>query len=286
VEQAPSAAIRIGACPYASHRSWTGQPASGPIRRLFISVHSVKISTRRMKTSQCICLWLLIPCNLLAQPAPNPEFWEKAISSVPAPEIPPLAAKWVSQSAPADRLSVTVAIVEAAERINPAVCPLVVAAISRAVPEMAAVAAATATAKQTTQAVAISKAATAAAPAMAARIVEALCKTCPEQYCSIAVAAAEAAPTAGTQILSAVASARPDLRPFLEYELAKPSRTTPSVAVLLARTQLAQTNTSNMGPTPAISPLASDSAPAANPNGGKPNNGSNGWRGGRNYARP
>lgn len=241
-----------------------------------------------MKTSICICLWLLLPCNLLAQPASNPKFWDKAISSLPAPEIPPLAAKWVSQSAPADRLSVTVAIVEAAERINPAVCPLVVAAISRAVPEMAAVAAATAAAKQPTQAVAISKAATAATPAMAARIVEALCKTCPEQYCSIACAAAEAVPTAGTQIVSAVGSARPDLQSFLEHELARSGQTARSVSLLLDRARQAQTNTNapDLGSKQAPRPLASDFSAAPNPNGGHPKNGDNGWHGGRNYARP
>src|SRR5437879_913169 len=121
-----------------------------------------------MNTSQCICLLLFLACSLPAQEVAKTAFWKKVLRATPAPEMPILAAKWVKETAVSERATVTAGVVEAAVEINPASATLVVGAISRAMPEMAAVAAAAAAAKQPAQADAICRAATTVAPAMAA----------------------------------------------------------------------------------------------------------------------
>ena len=102
---------------------------------------------------------------------------------------------------------------------NPAATPAIVGAIAKAVPEMAAIAAAITAAEQPPQAAAIAKAAAAAAQSKAGKIVAAVCRVVPNETRNIAVAVAEVVPAAAREILKAVASARPDLRPGIESAL-------------------------------------------------------------------
>jgi hypothetical protein len=62
-----------------------------------------------------------------------------ALSSVPAPELPAKAAEVVKQAPPTERASIAIAAVQAAIAQNRASAPLVVSAISKAAPEVAAV---------------------------------------------------------------------------------------------------------------------------------------------------
>src|SRR2546426_11043447 len=71
---------------------------------------------------------------------------KKMLSKVPAPELPAQAAKLVAQASAKEQKSVAIAVVRAAVERNPAAAPFVVSAVSRAVPSVAPVAAATAAA--------------------------------------------------------------------------------------------------------------------------------------------
>lgn len=165
-----------------------------------------------------LALFVLGAFVLSATPsfAKNNQAYRDALKSVPAAEMPAKAAQMVKKAKARDWGNTTVGVVKAAVSISPASAPAVVGAVSRAVPEMASIAASTAAAEQPKQAAAISKAAAAAAPAKAGKIVTAVCREVPAQYRMVAVAAAEAAPTASREIVAGVGSAIPEMKAGLE----------------------------------------------------------------------
>lgn len=159
--------------------------------------------------------------------------YQKMLAGVPAAEMPAKAAGLVKQTKAREWGTRTVDVVKSALAINPAAAPAVVAAIAKAVPEMASIAAGTAAGEQPKQAAAITKAAVAAAPSKAGKVVTAVCRAVPSEYRSVALAASEAAPTASKEILNAVGTAIPEMRMSIDKSLANYQGTIPQVAAVL-----------------------------------------------------
>lgn len=183
------------------------------------------------------CIWLsvalLMAGNTFGADTPKANLFDKALTAVPAAELPAKAAELVSQAKSRSRQATTVSVVKSALGINPAAAPAIVGAIARAVPEMASVAAGVAAAEQPKQATAVAKAAAAAAPSQAGAIVKAVCRAVPNQYRDIANAVSQAAPEAGKEIVRGVESALPDLKPSIEMVLAGYGGSVPSVSATL-----------------------------------------------------
>ncbi len=161
----------------------------------------------------------LVAVASFAGDSPKANPYVETLSSVPAAEMPAKAAELVRDAKARQREAVTIEVVKAAVGKNPAATPAIAGAIAKAVPEMAAVAAATAATEQPPQAAAIARAAAAAAPTKAGKIVAAVCRAVPNETRNIAVAVAEVLPASAREILKAVALARPDLRPGIESAL-------------------------------------------------------------------
>jgi hypothetical protein len=102
--------------------------------------------------------------GVAAKETPKQNPFTQTLSPVPAAEIPAKAAELVAQAKPAERQPTTIAVVQAAVGKYPSAAPLIVGAIAKAVPAMAATAAATAVGLQPTMVNAIAKAAASAAP--------------------------------------------------------------------------------------------------------------------------
>ena len=218
------------------------------------------------------------------------------LAKAPAPELPAKAAEMVREAPKGERESTTIGVVKAAVGLRATAAPAVVGAIARSVPEMAALAAATAAAEQPKQSAAIARAAVAAAHSKAGSIVVATCRAVPNEYRNIAVAAAQAAPGSGKEILEAVEAALPSLKPAIEKILAGYRGAAPSVAAVLsqaASTPVALTSTTTTttpsapsffarGPAigPPYIPLTST------PTNTVPGNSGDVPPGGRNYASP
>lgn len=200
---------------------------------------------------------------------------KKALSSVPAAELPAKAAQLVKEAKPYAWEETTINVVKPAVAINPAAAPAIVGAIARAVVSMASVAAGTAASEQPKQACAIARAAAAAAPTQAGPIVLAVCKAAPEDYRCIAIAVSQAAPGTRKDILRAVAYARPELEPDIEKALDSSGASGPSIVTTLdhATSSLSQNrpyrSPAMLPPGPPIG-LAPSPVPA----------------GGNNYAKP
>src|SRR5215471_8183373 len=90
------------------------------------------------------CLVMTTATTLSAAQDSRPEAIKKVLSKVPPPELPAKAAELVSQAQTKEQRSMAVAVVRAAVKKNPVGAPFVVNAVARAVPTVAAVAAATA----------------------------------------------------------------------------------------------------------------------------------------------
>ncbi len=243
-----------------------------------------------MKTIAAIALALgLVGFSSYAKDTANS--YKQTLSAAPQAELPAVAARLVKDAKFRVREAATVDVVKAACAVNPAAAPLVVGAIARAVPEMAAVAAGTAAAEQPKQVEAITKAATAAAPARAGKIVAAVSGAVPGSYRTVAVAAAQAAPTAGKDILKSVGTSNPELKPYIDRELAGYGLSLPPVAVTLDQAATAQAKSIVAGPTPATTTLPTRGfnpgpplvPPSATQSNAVPNADPTP---GRNYARP
>jgi hypothetical protein len=183
-----------------------------------------------------ICTLSLSCLNSLtavAKDSNTPTHFQRILAAVPAAELPAKAADLVKQAKVCDWTNTTVGVTKAAVTINPAAAPSIVGAIARAVPDMAAIAAGIAAAKQPKQATAIAKAASAAAPSEAGKIVAAICRVAPKQYRLVALVVAQTVPSSATDILRAIASAIPELEPGVESALATHSGKSISVAAVL-----------------------------------------------------
>jgi hypothetical protein len=176
-----------------------------------------------MKIIALIALCALSMCGVasFAKDTPEENPFPAKLSSVPAAELPAKAAQLVTDAKASDRKTTTIDVVKAALAINPAAAPAIVGAIARAVPDMAALAAATSAADQPKQAGAIAKAAAAAAPKMAAKIVAAVCRAVPKEYREVAVGVAQVVHGSDKIVLTAVAGALPDLKAAIAQALAE-----------------------------------------------------------------
>jgi hypothetical protein len=223
----------------------------------------------------------------------------QTLASVPAPELPVLAAELVKAAEAGARAERTVQVVQAAAALNPSVTPMVVGAIAKAVPEMAGLAAGTAARLQPKQATAAARSAAAAAPAMAGQIVAAVCQANPKEFRSVALAVAQAAPAASRNVLDALASVFPEFQAAVHAALSGTTTTTPSVSAVMASFPSPPTaagmvtgsaamrgldNASSLPqPPPAMAPLPVIPHP---PSSIVPSGSGSGPRGGRNYAAP
>jgi hypothetical protein len=162
-----------------------------------------------------------------------PTAYREVLGSIPAAELPAMAAELVKQANIRDRTTTTVRVTKAAVSIKPAAAPSVVGAIARAVPDMAAAAAGTAVGEQPNQATVIAKAASAAAPSQAGKIVAAICRVVPKQYRAVAIVVAKTVPNSANEILRAVASVVPELKEGVESALAAYTGSSISVAAIL-----------------------------------------------------
>ena len=157
------------------------------------------------------------------------------LSKVARPELPAKAAVLVRKAKAGDQRVTTVNVVGAALQANPASACAVVSAVSRAVSEMAPVAAGTAAELQPRQALAIAKAAAAAAPSKAAQIVVAVSRAVPKSYLDVAVAVSDLVPGSGRAILAALSSAFPELKAGINNALANYTGQSPSVGLTLGQ---------------------------------------------------
>ncbi len=265
--------------------------------------------TMKTKTETCLCtlrpllasirtaatLALVAGClaaesSTAAEAKVNPT--REILSAAPAAELPARAADLVKTAKVRDRAAVTVQVVQTAVLLNPAAVCAVVAAISKAVPDMAAVTASAAAEAQPKQAAAIARAAATAAPAKTGKIVAAVCRVVPNQYKSVAVAVAEAVPAASHEILQAVASAVPALKTGIEAALANHRYSPLSVPDVLDSVKPSPTAGNNLPAVAATGPAATRPGagtmliPPATPPSADPPSPGPGPRGNRNYAVP
>jgi hypothetical protein len=146
--------------------------------------------------------------------------------------------------------------VESAVKVNPAAAPAIVGAVSKSVPDMAALAAGTAAKQQPKLAAAITKAAVGAAPSKVSKIVTAVCRAVPAEYRNISLAAAEVAPTSGKEILTAVAAAIPEMKQGIDKSLSSYNVTgAPAVAMAIDKASVGTTTTASTSGSPAAGPL-------------------------------
>ena len=181
--------------------------------------------------------------------------YNKVFANIAAPEYPDKAAAEVKQADASKQASVTVLVVRAALGLRPASAPALAAAIAREVPEMAAMAAYTASAEQPRQAVAIATAAATAAPAQAGKIVSHICTVLPSQYHSIALAVAKVAPDSSREILNAIAESNPSLKASIDQSLASQPGNLDLASVAATLDRAENTNRlSSVGGPPYITP--------------------------------
>ena len=264
-------------------------------------------SLMKLITAIAVTLIGLGPFNCLAQETPGVNPFKATLSAVPSAELPAKAAELVKSAKSREREATTINVVKAAVTLNPGAAAPTVGAIARAVPEMAALAAATAAAGQPRQAGAIARAAAASAPSKVAKIVAAVCQAVPNDYRSVATSVAQVSPTSAREILKSVETAVPELKPYIDRELAGYGLTVPPVAETLDQAQTALTRVNQAmaaqgspagvaaGPTaaPSTAPVmrgASGGPPYIPPadvgSRSPPPAGGDTTSGGRNYSRP
>jgi hypothetical protein len=168
------------------------------------------------KFSLLSCCLALAVSPVLAVDSVNSKAIAQTLSSVPALELAPTAAKLVKESSASQTDSTAREVVIRAIKINSMSAIAVVGAIAKETPAVAPAAAATAAALKPKQAVNIAIAAATSAPAQAAKIVQAVCEAAPKQYQQIALGVANVVPSASKEILQAVTMAMPNLKVKLE----------------------------------------------------------------------
>jgi hypothetical protein len=189
-----------------------------------------------MKTVAVFAVSLMCLAGLASQAAePKTNPFKEVLSRVAAAELPAKAAALVKAAKVTDRETTTINVVKAALTTNSVAAPSIVGAISRAVPEMASVAAATAATVLPRQASVIAMAAASAAPSEIRKIVSAVCRAVPSEYANVANAVAQIAPAASREILSAVADAFPVLKSIVDTSLANNENKLPAVAPVVSQ---------------------------------------------------
>jgi hypothetical protein len=228
--------------------------------------HSMKLRHRKL-------LILLTTIALLSHLTPSNadlvSAHQTALAAVPPPELPAKAAQIVKLEQEKSHKPTTVAVVRAATAVNPAAILSVVGAISRSVPAMAPVAAATAAEEQPRLAWAFSRTAALAAPEQAGEIVFAVASAVPGEARAVATAVALAAPESADAAIAALGRALPSMQPYLaEAKLLTENRdVSPSSIIALAAKLSAAAPVSVTDPMPEVSPPG---VPVAAPKMGPP----------------
>jgi UDP-GlcNAc:undecaprenyl-phosphate/decaprenyl-phosphate GlcNAc-1-phosphate transferase len=210
--------------------------------------------------------------------------FERILRKAPSAELPAAARALVKAARPEARTATAVAVVKLAVRINPAATTFTVCELVRADPASAAAVSETATQEEPELACEIARAASFAAPARSGEIVTAIGTVVPLQLRDVAAAAAGVAPRSARSIIQAIEVVNPELKPFLDREVALYGAAEPSVERCYSRAEQAffkatrsQPDNSRQINPRATSPRGSDSKPPKG--GGHP-------PGGRNYAKP
>jgi hypothetical protein len=245
---------------------------------------------RYMSTITITFMVCLVEAQLMAVEPLDTTVFTTALRSAPAAELPAVAGLLVKASPPRHRTETATNVVGAAVGLNPAATPAIVGAVVRTAPETAAAVATTAARQQPALTVAIATAAAGVAPTRVAEIVVAVCRVTPAEYRSVALAAARAAPSMNKEILKAIGDVKPELKEFIENEIARHHTSEPSVVHCLGQAELAQARGAAARATPGTSagPTPQVGGPMIPPGqiGPKPPRGDANPPGGRNYARP
>jgi hypothetical protein len=234
-----------------------------------------------MKKTVIVWMTCLAASLLLADDQLNFVAVAAALKNVPAMELPITASAIIKAAKPSVRAVVVSNVVSIAVGINPAAAPLIVSAVAQAAPETVAVAVEAAVFEQPAQASKIARAAVAIVPARAAEIVLAASRAAPREYKEVAITAARLAPAAARDILKAVSSFKPELKTYIDMEIAGTPQEIPSVRWCLEQAEASaianRAGPGRVGPLPENLPRGTTS---------KPTHGDDNPPGGRNYARP
>jgi hypothetical protein len=226
-----------------------------------------------MKVHHGQSILLLILVAVLSQSSPSSADpttdYRTVLSEVPPAEMPAKAAQIIKLEQEKSHKTTTMAVVRAATAVNPAAILSVVGAISRSVPAMAPVAAATAAEEQPRLAWAFSRTAALAAPEQAGEIVFAVASAVPGEARAVATAVALAAPESADAAIAALGRALPSMQPYLaEAKLLTENRdVSPSSIIALAAKLSAAAPVSVTDPMPEVSPPG---VPVAAPKMGPP----------------
>ncbi len=160
----------------------------------------------------CLSTFLAGSLPLVANPS-TVESLRKELSGVRSLELPSRAASLVAAAKAADREALAADIIRAGVEVNAASTPMLVGAVSRANPAVAAQSAGTAASLQPKQLAQITRSAVSAAPSEVEHIVTALCKAQPTSFYIVGISAADIAisPKAGEAILRGISAASPAL---------------------------------------------------------------------------
>lgn len=187
---------------------------------------------------------------------------KKEFAGVRALELPGRAASTVAAAQQADRLALADDVVRAALDVNASAGSMLIGAIARATPDVAASSAVTAASLQPKQLSPITRAAVGAAPAQAETIVGALTKAHPSSFALIGIAAIDAAPKSAEAVLNGVASANPTLKSLIVRFDTKGAKTPAAVIAVLKRAEMLLGKLSNASKTTPETILAGELTPS------------------------
>ncbi|HMJ89090.1 MAG TPA: hypothetical protein VK530_04705 [Candidatus Acidoferrum sp.] len=190
------------------------------------------------------------------------EALKKEFSTVRTLELPARAASTISAVSKADRAALVDDVVRAALGVNASGGSLLVGAIARSTPDVAADSAVTATSLQPKQLLPITKAAIGGAPGEAEAIVSALTKARPAAFATIGIAAVEVAPGSAEAILNGITEANPTLKSLISRFDTKRAKSPAAVVSVLKRTETLLVKLSNTSKNTPEAILASELSPA------------------------
>jgi hypothetical protein len=153
------------------------------------SIAEVKLMKRnKLTTTAALCVAIATFTVTSASALTSIQLKEikQAVLSVPVPEMPAKAAELVSKAEKKDKQAVAVTAVRAAVQKHRAAGPLVISAISKAAPELAAAIAVAASELSKDQAPLLARAAAVSAPAQANEVIAAVSEAVPTQAPSVA----------------------------------------------------------------------------------------------------
>lgn len=237
-----------------------------------------------MRTTVLCSILCWFVSAVTAQPAIDTNHILAVLKSTPAAELPAAAALLVQQAGPEERIMMATNVVALTIRLNPAATVATVAAISHEQPSLAAVVAQTAARTQPQLAEDIARVATAMSPSSAGDIVERVGPSAMDDLRAVVSAASREAPGENRAIIRATGIVRPELRPYLEAEVARCGRNLPPVVRCFDQAEQAQRRVVDSG---AGDPGSGSSSPRpAIPPTSKPPHDGGAPPGGRNYAKP